>query len=238
MDGATPEVSRSGRSSAGRAGMIHYLFGISVLTPAKIAWVAITLANVGMMLWLCVRSILANHLPRYFYFWMSAAFTLLQGSWLWHELMEITWAISAAYWVWSLLPRDKWGRIMAIMFGVVLACGLGYVVPAPWPHYDPIRYFTRTYSCLFFAGTSLACAFLPWIYGDRIAKRMLIATLWFATTVFQAVNTNWYYWTHQLVAVILYSLCLMAWTCGPRFARSAPADSQKRATVLLPRSLL
>jgi hypothetical protein len=210
--------------------MIHYLFGISVLTPAKIAWIAITLTNVGMMLWLGVRK---NP-----YFFIAAICSLIQGAHWWRIEGEAILAGAAFGWTLSLLPKDKWGRIFVLSIGVLIGAILAMALPRPWPMYSVPMYYTRLYSCAMFSAICFAIAILPWTDRYRFNWNAGIAACWFATTVFQAVITNWYYWTHQLVAVILYSLCLTAWIYGPRFARSAPGDSRKHATVLLPRSLL
>jgi hypothetical protein len=213
---------RSGRSSAGRAGMIHYLFGISVLTPVKIAWVAITLANVAMMCAIWFRS---GSLWMRVYLGVMATSTLIQGTGDWNVYLEAWLALWSSVWIWSTLPKDRPGRIFALSVGLVVTCVLMLAVPPPWPHYDPSMYYTRLYSTAAFLGISLGSALIT-----RNPSTML-AVPWFMAVLIAGSQRGLDRWFVGIVTNLMWTACLICWLS---ISRLRPAD---RAALPTPDAL-
>jgi hypothetical protein len=206
--------------------MIHYLFGISVLTPVKIAWVAITLLNVTMMLRLSFI-VLVERQQRMMcrYMVAMALVALIQGTQWWHLTIECLISLYSALWVWSLLPSDKPGRIFALSVGLVVTCVLMLAVPPPWPHYDPSMYYTRLYSTAAFLGISLGSTLIT-----RNPSTML-AVPWFMAVLIAGSQRGWDRWLVGIVTNLMWSACLICWLS---ISRLRPDD---RATLPTPDAL-
>jgi hypothetical protein len=201
---------------------IAALFGITALSPIKEVWVAITCANVAMMLRLSWNS---GVRAMGGYMLVSAIDSLTQGiSSYWNEGGEIFWAWAASYWVWSMLPKDKHGRIFALSIGLVVTCVLIYACPPPWKGYPPDLYFTRLYSTAAFFGISSGIAVLEyWIRWESKSMRVLIPPVWFAAVLIACTQRGVNRWTIAIVTNCMWSGCLVAWLILSR--RTHEADS-------------
>ena len=206
--------------------MIHYLFGISVLTPAKIAWVALTLMNVGMMLWLAWRN---RKTLRGTYLWFMAFVSLIQGARTWDLAGEIWLAILTAAWVFTMLPREKWGRIFSLAIGALISAALMYALPPPWPHYDPTMYFLRLYSTAIFMGIVFSVCLI-----EKINRSTLIAVPWFGAVLLASSQRGWNRWTVAIWTNLIWTCCLIYWLAISRqdAAQGIRGDGLTPASVL------
>lgn len=207
--------------------MIHYLFGISVLTPVKIAWIALTLANVGVM----CRIWLTSGRPLWFRFYMgiSAISTMIQGTRDWDIYLEAWWAFWSAVWVFTMLPRDKWGRIFSLSIGALISAALMYALPAPWPHYDPAMYYTRLYSTAIFMGVVFAICLI-----EKINRSTLIAVPWFGAVLLASSQRGWDRWIVAIWTNLIWTCCLICWLAISRqdAAQGIRGGDITRASVL------
>jgi len=184
--------------------MIHYLFGISVLTPVKIAWIAITLANVALMLCIGLR----NRTPLAFgaYMLMMGACSILQGSAAWNPVLEgmlVVWTIP---WIWSMIPTDRYGRIFVLSIGMLISAALMFALPPPWPHYDRTMYFVRLYSTAVFMGVALATCLI-----QKINRSTLIAVPWFGAVLLASTQRGLDRWVVAIWTNLIWMCCLVCW---------------------------
>jgi len=210
--------------------MIHYLFGISVLTPAKIAWVALTLLNAGMMLWLSFIVLVERReraMSRYMV--AMALIAIIQGTRWWNLTGECLLALYSSLWVWSLLPRDGWGRIFVLSIGALIGAALMYAVPPPWPHYDPAMYYTRLYSAAIFMGVVFAACLI-----EKINRSTLIAVPWFGAVLLASSQRGWDRWTVAIWTNLIWTFCLICWLAISRqdAAQGIRGGGLTRASVL------
>ncbi len=188
---------------------IALLFGITAITPVKAAWVAITCANVAMMGWLfCKESGMA--FPMYLI--SMATTTLLQGSKDWSIWGEVGLAAYSTFWVSTLLPKDKHGRIFSLSIGLVVTCVLIYACPPPWAGYDRAMYETRLYSTAAFLGVAIGSALMT-----RNPSTML-AVPWFMAVLIAGSQRGWDRWVVGIYTNLIWSGCLICWLALARRA--------------------
>ncbi len=188
---------------------IAVMFGITAITPIKACWVAITLANVVMMLWLfCKESGMA--FPMYLI--SMATTTLLQGGKDWSIWGEVGLASYSTFWVSTLLPKHKHGRIFALSIGLVVTCVLMLAVPPPWRGYDPAMYGTRLYSTAAFLGVSLGSALFT------RNPNTIIAIPWFMAVLGAGAQRGWDRWMVGIYTNLIWSGCLICWLALARRA--------------------
>lgn len=214
--------------------IIAYLWGIHTLTPIKCVWIALTLANVGMMLWLAWRYFGSPHtFVAALYFLCSAMFSALQGTKEWAIQAELSWAAIATCWTFSMLPRDRYGRIFALSIGLLITCALMYAVPPSWPKYDPTMYYLRIYSTAAFLGVVFATSLL-----QRTPLSTVLAIPWFGSTLLAGANhETWAYWTVAVAAKGIWTCCLIGWLYLSRSgALIETGDFQTPSNAVLPRS--
>jgi hypothetical protein len=184
--------------------MIHYLFGISVLTPIKIAWVALTCVNIVLMLWLAWR----GATPTFFgaYMVMMGACATLQGSPAWNPILEAILAIWTIPWIWSMMPKDRYGRVFVLAIGTLISAVLMYALPPPWPNYDPMMYFVRLYSAAVFMGVAFATCLL-----NRFNYSAMVAVPWFGSVLLASSQRGWDRWIIAISTNLIWTACLICW---------------------------
>lgn len=106
-------------------------------------------------------------------------------------------------WIWSMLPKDRRGRVEALSLGLVLAAALMAVVPAAWPRYDAAMYFVRLYSAAAFLGISLPCVFFDW--------RNWPAVPWWGAVLMAGSQRGWNYVTVAVACNVTWTAMLGAW---------------------------
>ncbi len=193
---------------------IAVMFGITALTPLKAAWIAITVANVVMMLRLGWR------MPQ-FYFWVVAGCTLLQGGPWWRMEGEALLAGGSCGLVISMLPKHAYGRIFALSIGLVVTCVLMLAVPPPWVGYPADLYYTRLFSTAAFLGVAFGSALMT-----RNPSTML-AIPWFGAVLLASSQRGLDRWTVGIAANLTWTACLICWLAlagraGDREASSTP----------------
>ncbi len=208
---------------------IAVLFQINEITPIKACWVAITLANVVMMLWLA-RKLWPHTLIEDGYFLNVAACTLLQGSAFWKLPGELWIAVWTAAWVLFMLPRERHGRIFALSIGIVATFALMLAVPPPWRGYPPDLYFTRLYSTAAFLGIAFGSALLT-----RNPSTML-AVPWFGAVMLASSQRGFDRWAVGIYTNLTWTACLICWLALARRADDRAASSTPDAPDVHPRS--
>lgn len=197
---------------------IAVMFQIHEITPTKACWVAITLANVLIMIVLLPQMRLDR--PMFFvYLVICAATTLAQGTEAWNLGGEIWLAMGASLWVWTMLPKHKHGRIFALSIGLVVTCVLMLAVPPPWPGYDPAMYFTRLYSTAAFFGLSVGSAMMT-----RRPETML-AIPWFLAVLIATSQRGFDRWAVGIYANLTWTACLICWLAISRRAHLASSST-------------
>lgn len=208
---------------------IAILFGITAITPIKACWVAITLVNVVMMMFLGLK------LNSWFsgYMAITAWMALIQGTKVWDESCEVMTAIWGSIWVCTLLPKDKHGRIFALSIGLVVTCVLMLAVPPPWPNYDAAMYHTRLYSTAAFLGVALGAAFFT------RNPNTIIAIPWFMAVLGAGSQRGFDRWVVGIYTNLIWSGCLICWLALARRADrvvsstpDAPAEHPQSARSL------
>ncbi len=184
---------------------IALLFQINEITPIKAAWLAITVANVVMMLWLSRVVIDENQRSFSRYLILLAMVSLVQGSWVWNIASEVMLAVYSTIWVWTLLPKHTYGRIFALSIGLVVTCVLMLAVPPPWRGYDPAMYATRLYSTAAFLGVALGSSLMT-----RKPSTML-AVPWFMAVLIAGSQRGWDRWMVGIYTNLIWSGCLICW---------------------------
>ncbi len=181
---------------------IAVMLGITVLTPIKACWVAITLVNVMLMWALFIKS-RGFAFPCYL---ISMSFTtLLQAQKGWDVWGEAGLAGWSAIWVWTLLPRERHGRMFALSIGIVATFALMLAVPPPWRGYPADLYFTRLYSTAALLGIAFGSALLT-----RNPSTMLAAP-WFMAVLIAGSQRGWDRWWVGIYTNLIWSACLICW---------------------------
>lgn len=205
---------------------IAYLFQINHPTPEKLAWVAVTLVNAGMMLWLMVRYGYTNFGS---YMFMAACSSLLRASPIWVTPFDLALAMTAIAFTFSLVPRGS-HRVFAVGIGVALAGVLAMDGLADWPGYSAAAYHARIYAAVLLLGVSAACVAESWVRGKDLDWRAVIAVAWFLTLFLTLVQwrtdagTAGYwrqYWHIALAGKIAAGCCLGGWilTCTGKHSK-------------------
>ncbi len=213
---------------------IAVMFQINEITPLKAAWVAITLANVLMMLWVAWRSVGSPWtFWNFVYFLTTAFFSILQGAPHWDIVGEISISVISAIWVACMLPKHSYGRIFALSIGLVVTCVLMLAVPPPWAGYDPAMYHTRLYSTAAFLGVALGSALMT-----RNPSTML-AVPWFMAVLIAGSQRGFDRWVVGIYTNLIWSFCLICWLVLARRADrvaslmpDAPGDYQRSSRSL------
>lgn len=195
---------------------LAYLFQINHPTPEKLAWVAVTIVNAGMMLWLHFR-----REPSWFglYMFCAALSSLLRASPIWVTPLDLALAMTAVAFTFSLVPRGS-HRVFAVGIGVALAGVLCAAGLADWPGYSAAAYHARIYAAVLLLGVSAACVAESWVRWHALDWRAVIAVAWFLTlflTLVQwrtDVETAGYwrqYWHVALAGKVAAGCCLGGW---------------------------
>lgn len=199
-----------------------YLFGVHFLFPDQPWWVAVTLVNAGMMLWLSWRPsprIDLAGISEYLYFGVAALSSLFRASPFWITPFDFALALTACLFTFSLVPRGS-HRVFAVGIGVALAGVLCAAGLADWPGYSAAAYHARIYAAVLLLGVSAACVAESWVRGHALDWRAVIAIAWFLTLFLTLVQWRtdvqsagyWrQYWHVALAGKIAAGGCLAGW---------------------------
>ncbi len=163
---------------------------------------AITALNIVLMLWLAWRT--PNRALKMYLLYMALAAGFQNTHW-WGLLCEETLAIFGTWWVWSLLPTSRRGRVEALSLGLMLTALLMLLLPRPWPMYSHEAYYLRLFSAAAFLGISVPCAFLK--RGNWLAIPWWLAVL----SVAGISEQGWDYRTVAICANLTWTGCLIGW---------------------------
>lgn len=191
---------------------IHFAFGVREPSAPALLWVALTLANVALMVALGWRE---RRTWWGCYLGVMAAAALTQASPLWGIWGEGALALASVLWIAETLPAGRWGVAFALAIGGLGIAAMLYALPPPYGAFPGSLYLTRLYSTAGLFGVALGSVILPWSQGDGVRWRTALALPWLGAVLFAGTQRGLDRWVVANVSNAIWTTCLVAWLILP-----------------------